>query len=137
MIYRCEGPVFLGCPEGLDKIVVALRKLLAIRVCFYSLLQATNQLELVVNLVRLMVSLHVALFSHLNEFRENVIALCTVFWQLVVWVALKDVRACCQKVFDNLDEVSVSRQVQRCPLVESTLCVEVKCLHAFVGEKPV
>ena len=53
--------------------------------------QASNELELIVDQVRVVRDSRTCMLSHLDELCEHVIAFGTMPWQLIVRVPLKDV----------------------------------------------
>lgn len=120
VVHRCERPVLLHYSQRRYEIVIALGELLC---RLDPRLQTTNQLKLVVDSVRLMVPVHVVLFSHFNELGQHVISLRAVLRKLVVWVALEHVGAGQQQLLNDFDKVAVASQVQSCPLVEAAVSI--------------
>ena len=90
--------------ERSDKVVVALSKILATRL-FDSGLKAAYQLELVVDLIRLMYALHLVLLSHFDEFGENIVSFSTMLRQLIVRISLEHISARNKQLPHDLNKV--------------------------------
>ena len=93
-----------------------------ILVLLHALLDAhlQEELKLRIDQIRVVTRASSDLLAELNVFRENVIPLGTMPWELIVAVPLVDVGPSQYQVLNHLEMASVSCQMQSCPLLDAT-----------------